>query len=319
MWMIRRSGRGTLQTSFTPSAQICGFSPSSPNRAIAASVEEPLRALGEHRDSRNQIGARLEVRQLLALATLTSVARADADDAPLADEELRRRGFRQHRDTEGFRLLREEAPELGHGDDDVAVVAHRGWRRDTERRAPGQHVDGLTRNLAVRRDIRHREPPTEEIAECPRRDDRTREKVRAGLLSLLEHRHRHVAESLPNLGLLLEELAEPDCAREPAWAPSDDQHSDLDPLVRRIGGHTDRIDRAERRREVDRPCHVRRAYPRARTSSVSLGTIWWRSPTTPRSQKSKMGAFGSLLIATIVPELCIPTLCWIAPEIPHAM
>ena len=26
-----------------------------------------------------------------------------------------------------------------------------------------------------------------------------------------------------------------------------------------------------------------------------------------------MGAFGSLLIATIVFEFCIPTLCWIAP------
>ena len=59
--------------------------------------------------------------------------------------------------------------------------------------------------------------------------------------------------------------------------------------------------------------------PRARTSSVSFGTIWCRSPTTPMSQKSKIGAFGSLLIATIVPEPCIPTLCWIAPEIPHAM
>ena len=27
---------------------------------------------------------------------------------------------------------------------------------------------------------------------------------------------------------------------------------------------------------------------------------------------------GSLLIATIVPALCIPTLCWIAPRLPHA-
>ena len=39
----------------------------------------------------------------------------------------------------------------------------------------------------------------------------------------------------------------------------------------------------------------------------------------PRSQKSKIGAFASLLIATIVPEPCIPTLCWIAPEMPQAM
>src|SRR5579862_588366 len=43
-----------------------------------------------------------------------------------------------------------------------------------------------------------------------------------------------------------------------------------------------------------------------------------RSPTTPRSAYSKIGAWGSLLIATITPEPCIPTLCWIAPLIPTA-
>src|SRR3954463_14121308 len=31
-----------------------------------------------------------------------------------------------------------------------------------------------------------------------------------------------------------------------------------------------------------------------------------------------MGAFTSLLIATITPALAIPTLCWIAPEMPQA-
>ena len=55
------------------------------------------------------------------------------------------------------------------------------------------------------------------------------------------------------------------------------------------------------------------------TSSVNLGTISCRSPTTPRSQNSKIGAFGSLLIAITVPEPCMPTLCWIAPEMPQAM
>ena len=39
----------------------------------------------------------------------------------------------------------------------------------------------------------------------------------------------------------------------------------------------------------------------------------------PMSANSKMGAFGSLLMATIVPELCMPTLCWMAPEMPAAM
>ena len=43
-----------------------------------------------------------------------------------------------------------------------------------------------------------------------------------------------------------------------------------------------------------------------------------RSPTIPRSENSKIGAFASLLIATMFSEDCIPTLCWIAPEIPAA-
>ena len=54
------------------------------------------------------------------------------------------------------------------------------------------------------------------------------------------------------------------------------------------------------------------------TASVSLGRILFRSPTTPRSENSKIGAFGSLLIATMFSELCMPTLCWIAPEMPAA-
>src|SRR5438132_872983 len=55
------------------------------------------------------------------------------------------------------------------------------------------------------------------------------------------------------------------------------------------------------------------------TASVSLGRILFRSPTIPRSENSKMGAFASLLIATMFSEDCIPTLCWIAPEIPAAL
>ena len=43
-----------------------------------------------------------------------------------------------------------------------------------------------------------------------------------------------------------------------------------------------------------------------------------RSPTIPRSENSKIGAFESLLIATMFSEVCMPTLCWIAPEMPAA-
>ena len=38
----------------------------------------------------------------------------------------------------------------------------------------------------------------------------------------------------------------------------------------------------------------------------------------PRSENSKIGAFASLLIATMFSEACMPTLCWIAPEMPAA-
>ena len=139
--------------------------------------------------------------------------------------------------------------------------------------------------------------------------------MRAGLLALLEHRDRHVAEPSPQLGRLLEQLAEADRARETSGAGADDQDADVDPLVARVGRNSDRFVNRERSRVVRGAGHPPR---RSRTSSVSFGTTWWTSPTTPKSANSKIGAFGSLLIATIVPELCIPTLCWIAPEIPHA-
>jgi hypothetical protein len=140
--------------------------------------------------------------------------------------------------------------------------------------------------------------------------------VRAGLLALLQQRDGNIAEPLGHIGMLLEQLAEPDRAGEPAGSAADDQHAHLDPLVGRIGGSGDHLGARERRRVVGGAnAHARLA----RTSSVSFGTTACRSPTTQRSAKSKIGAFGSLLIATIVPEPCIPTLCWIAPEIPQAM
>src|ERR1051326_7953325 len=55
------------------------------------------------------------------------------------------------------------------------------------------------------------------------------------------------------------------------------------------------------------------------TSSVSAGTIWKRSPTTPRSATRKIGASGSLLIATMCFDDDIPARCWIAPEMPAAI
>ena len=74
--------------------------------------------------------------------------------------------------------------------------------------------------------------------------------MRAGLLSFLEHGDRHVAEPLRNLRLLLEQLPEPDRAREAGGAGADDQDADLDPLVRRIRRLRNRLTPVERRRKI---------------------------------------------------------------------
>ena len=58
---------------------------------------------------------------------------------------------------------------------------------------------------------------------------------------------------------------------------------------------------------------------RLRTSSVSAGTIWNRSPTTPRSAIRRIGASASLLIATMRFAPFMPTTCCSAPLIPAAM
>jgi hypothetical protein len=79
--------------------------------------------------------------------------------------------------------------------------------------------------------------------------------MRARLLSLLEHRDRDVTEALAHVRVLLQQLSETDRAREPARPSSDDRDADLDPLVARIRGRADRVAGAERRCEVDRPCH----------------------------------------------------------------
>ena len=280
----------------------------------------PGRALGEHGHLGHDVRAGLEVAERLALLAAALVAGADADDAAVVDEELLGGRLGQDHRAACLGLLGEEATELRERDDPVAVVHHRRRRRDAERPRLREQVDGLALDRAVVRDLLHRQPPREQLAQRTRVDDGAGEEVRAGLLALLEHGDRHLAEALCQLRMLLEQLSEPDRAREAAGAAPDDQHADLDPLVHRIGRRADDLGGGERRREVGRPDGVTALTARrARTSSVSFGAICCRSPTTPKSAKSKIGAFGSLLMATIVPELCIPTLCWIAPEMPSAM
>src|ERR671935_97213 len=257
VWITRSSGLATRQTSFTPSAQTCGFSPSSPNRF----------------------------------------------------------SLRQDRRSGLLGLFREPATEFRERGDVVPVVAHCRRGRDAHGLPRSEEVDRLVLDPPVERHLLAAHAALEQPPQRTRVDDGARQQVRPRLLPLLQHRHRHLAEALRDPRGLLDQLAEPDRAGEPGRAGADHEHADLDPLVLRIARRRDELRGGERRWVVRRF----QAALRWRTSSVSLGTISCTSPTTPRSAYSKMGAFGSLLIATITPELCMPTLCWIAPEIPQAM
>src|SRR5262249_52791054 len=258
------------------------------------------------------IRAGLEVAELLPVLPAPAVAGADAAHAAVAGDQGAPARLGQDRRARLLGLLGEPAAELRERRDVVAVVEHRRRSRDPQSGLGGKEVDGLVRDAAVERQVPGRDPVLEEALQRARVDDRAREQVRPGLLALLEHRHRYLAEPLRQLRRSLQQLPEPDRAGEPGRPGPDDQDAHLD---LGLAGRDDELVRVERRRVVGGP----HAALRALTSSVSFGTISFRSPTTPRSAYSKIGAFGSLLIATISPELCMPTLCWIAPEMPTAM
>ena len=170
-------------------------------------------------------------------------------------------------------------------------------------------------HLSVERHLVEALAVLEQPLQPARVDHRTGEQVCAGRLPFLQHGDRHFAEPLCRLGMLLDQLPEPDRGGKTGRACPDDQETDVDPLVDRVGRRRDRLRWRPRRREVGW-AHAHDL--RARTSSTSFGTIVCRSPTTPRSENSKIGAFGSLLIETITFAPCMPTLCWIAPEMPSA-
>ena len=217
-------------------------------------------------------------------------------------------------------LLGEEAAELRGRDDPVAVVPHRRRRRDAPRRPRGEQIDGLPVHRPVVRDVLHVQAVLEQPAQRTRVHDRAGEKVRARLLPFLDHGDRDVAEPLGDLGVRLEQLSQPDRAGEPPGPPPTIRTpTSIRSSAGDDGATTASLARERRRKSAGATPLRFCLHPlRARTSSVSLGRICSTSPITATSAKSKIGAFGSLLIATIVPEFCIPTLCWIAPEMPQA-
>ena len=154
VWMIFVSGFGTRQISFTPSSQICGSGPWRPKWSSAAPVRCPAVPSASTVTLADDVRARLEVAERLVLLAAALVAAADADDAPVLDEQPVGRGLGQDERPARLGQLREIARHLGDRDDPVAVVAERRRRRDPERPLAREQVDALARHLAVGRDRR---------------------------------------------------------------------------------------------------------------------------------------------------------------------
>ena len=287
-------------------------------------------ALGQHGGLGGDVGARLEVAQRVAVLAAALVARADAAHGPVLDQQLRGRRLGEDVGAGLLGLLGQPARELGDRDDVVAVVAER-RRRRLERQGPvgAQHpVDRVLGDLAVGRPVLGLEIG-EELLEPRRAHHRAGQVVGAAHLALLDDRHRHLAEALHDVGpthpLVGQQLQELVGARQAGGAAADDGDAHLDALLLVVELALDelllRVDSGRELSGRDDPAVRRRhaAQPFfALMASVSLGTILLRSPTIPRSENSKIGAFASLLIATMFSADCMPTLCWMAPEMPAA-
>ena len=268
--------------------------------------EVALRSLGEHRDLRDQIRTGLEVSERLTIAAAALVTGPNSACPAVGDEQLLRSCLRQQHRARLLGLLGEPAAEPRQRRHVVALVLHRRRRGNAQRALVRQEVDGFVLDGPVER---HLVDTLTALEETPQRawiHDGPRQKMRAGLLAFLQDRHRHFAEPLPNLGCVLEQLAKSNATRETGRPCADDEDTDVDALLGRIARRGDILRCPKRRRKV---CGLGHELLRCLTSSVSFGTTSCTSPTTPRSENSKIGAFVSLLIATITPELCMPTLC----------
>ena len=214
-------------------------------------------ALGQHGRLGGDVGAGLEVAELLALFAAPLVAGAHADDGTVLDDQLRRRGLGQQVGARLLGLGLHVAAERGDRDHLVAVVAQRWRRRDADLRlAVGQEVDRLLLHLAEGEALL---PPLlaaevgEELLQRPGPHHRAGEVVAAAGLRLLDHRDRDLAELLHRLGIVAEQLQQPVGAGEPGGAAADDRDADLDPLVLAVERALDELlARVDRRRKIGR-------------------------------------------------------------------
>src|SRR5829696_3036940 len=241
VWMMRWSGFGTCQTSLTPRAQTCGFSPARLNRSIATPVRWPCVpsastvtfAITSDPGSKFESGSPSRPRPLSPLRAPTALPPSTSRFS-----------------AAGLRLLAQPTREFCQGGDVVPVVAHRRRRRDPKGRALREVVDALAVDRTVERHLLDADPLAEEPAKRARVDDGAGQRVGAHALALLEHGHRNLAEPLRGLGRILEQLAEADRACKAGRACADDQDADIDPLLRRVRGRRDVVARVEGGREI---------------------------------------------------------------------
>ena len=133
----------------------------------------------------------------------------------------------------------------------------------------------------------------------------------------------HLAELLHQLGLVGEQVEEPVRAGEARRPAADDRDADLDPLVLGVGRLDDQV-RSSNGGGYSSGSTAGLGVIGASAALLGLhglgqlGHDLVEVADHAEVANSKIGAFGSLLIARMFSELCIPTLCWIAPEIPAA-
>ena len=210
------------------------------------------RALREDGDLRGDVRTGLEVRKRLALLAPALVARPHPHDPAVVEEQLLAGRLGEDHRAPRLGLIGEEPSELGDRDDPVAVVAHRRRRRDAQRRALGEEIDGLAVHRAVGRHLLDRDPAANSLRMARGFMTAPERRCEPGCLPFSSTATGTSPSGLADVGMLFEELAEPDGAGQPAGAASDDQDPDLDPLVGRVGRRADRLGARERRRVVGR-------------------------------------------------------------------
>src|SRR5204863_1872799 len=144
-------------------------------------------AIGQNRDFRANVDARLESRLPLSLFADSAIPGANTDDAIALVEDLDGGETSKHVDTSGLDEAAEPFDESTERDDVIAVILKR-WRRDRKPQSTGsgEEIHAVVVNFrrerrSLRGEVRH------QPMKCGRIEHRTGEHVRANLARLFEH------------------------------------------------------------------------------------------------------------------------------------